>query len=406
VPSLPSDRSSDRICDRLSDPYAIGCDRMRCPHAIGHPIAYAIGMRSGPTGRGELTPMPTPCFPDRFAASREVAALSSDAFRLLVLAYFWCADNRTDGVVPRADLDLIAPRMLSREQAAEECAQLGILHPARDKCGSTDCTGYQDVDGWVIHDYLADNPSRAAIETREAAAKTVQAGKSSGGRHGNHRRWHTQRGLVDPECEYCAGQPPGGATPIRGRTDTAPPIAYPIGDAIAPPIGDAIGGPIPHAGARTLTLTLTERPKSKSSKSKSTRETTRPAATQPPLLGVAPANPATDDDPTQQVIDAIYLATGQNVDETQARKVSAEILGKARNPVHDQAAFVLAAIAREAETGDPRGRFLPSAGPLLASGRKSGPHEFDLNPETGVCRCKAFKGDKIHRPEAAQCQAI
>jgi hypothetical protein len=52
------------------------------------------------------------------------------------------------------------------------------------------------VDGWIVHDFLKDNPSAAEKEATET-------GKSQGGKRGNHERWHEKRGLIAPGCDFC-----------------------------------------------------------------------------------------------------------------------------------------------------------------------------------------------------------
>lgn len=51
-------------------------------------------------------------------------------------------------------------------------------------------------EGAEVHDYLDWQPSATEIANAKQAAST-------GGTFGNHRRWHINRNVIDPECRYC-----------------------------------------------------------------------------------------------------------------------------------------------------------------------------------------------------------
>ena len=52
---------------------------------------------------------------------------------------------------------------------------------------SENCPEPQEGAGWVIHDYLEYQPTK---DEAESAKKKQQQEKSTGGKLGNHRRWH------------------------------------------------------------------------------------------------------------------------------------------------------------------------------------------------------------------------
>jgi hypothetical protein len=135
-------------------------------------------------------------FSDQYPSLREVDGLSDTAFRLHISAFFWIALNRTDGLIRREDLELVCARVRASERFAAECVQRGAWHDARHDCGSGHCLGPVDADGWIVHDYLRDNPSAAELEAAES-------GKSQGGKRGNHKRWHADKGKKSPGCEFC-----------------------------------------------------------------------------------------------------------------------------------------------------------------------------------------------------------
>ena len=117
----------------------------------------------------------------------KVARLSDPAFRLYVHAVCWASRAKTDGVVPSADLQHVAPGLRRRESLAAELVSAGLFEE----------TGY----GWMVHDYLDWNPS-------SAVRRALDQQKQESGAIGAHKRWHERRGVRDPDCKHCiaAGQ--------------------------------------------------------------------------------------------------------------------------------------------------------------------------------------------------------
>lgn len=127
----------------------------------------------------------------------KVAALSDKAFRLLITTWGWCSRHRTDGRVP-----LPVWKKRGTKGARDELERAGLVEPHGDHV--------------LMHDYLEHQRSAELI------AEKVEA-KRRGARLGNHRRWHEERGVHDPECEFCLSdappEPPDEPTPRRSHSD-------------------------------------------------------------------------------------------------------------------------------------------------------------------------------------------
>ena len=101
--------------------------------------------------------MPWARFDDRYPSNRKVRPLSDAAFRLDVSAVCWCNENLTDGRIKQDELALVADIRKYAEAAAE------LVKRGR---------WIQQDDGWLIHDFLRYNPTRAQVlADREKAAE-------------------------------------------------------------------------------------------------------------------------------------------------------------------------------------------------------------------------------------------
>ena len=137
---------------------------------------------------------------DSFHSHLKVLAAEPAALGLWVVAGSWCGSNLTDGFIP----DHVLPRLIPGSQPlALQLVDCGLWRRAKG--------------GYRFHDWAQYQPTR----DEATAAKTR---KSSGGRLGNHRRWHVNKGVKDPSCVYCTDR-------IEGGTD-------------AGTDGDPMGGPI------------------------------------------------------------------------------------------------------------------------------------------------------------------
>jgi|GEM_PF-1115364 len=314
-------------------------------------------------------------FTDQFPSLREVDGLSDTAFRLHVTAFFWCSVNRTDGLIRAEDLDLVCARVRASERFAAECVRRGAWHDARHDCGSPHCLGPVDEDGWVVHDYLKDNPSRAELEAEEA-------GKSGGGKLGNHRRWHEQRGIAVPGCQWCkaagSGKTAGHRPPVKRTSDNR---------SHTDRISDSDPIPIDRSD---LDLDFNPGPAAENhrSKSKSARD------------DIAPAIVA-------DVVAALSEKAGRIVSDDDARhaiSVIAKRAGAAGTVIHDPPRYYPAAVRNEADADG----LMPQPPPLaeiLAEPWQPvpGSHTFELNEATGACaHCDMPSPHVSHKTQEAR----
>ena len=105
-------------------------------------------------------------FDDLFPIHRKVGPLDDATFRLLVEAVFWCSRSLTDGRIRVDELDSIS-RRANRTRAAK-LVERGLWHSAGTLCESEHCPA-PGPDGWVIHDYLQYQPSRAKVVAEQQA---------------------------------------------------------------------------------------------------------------------------------------------------------------------------------------------------------------------------------------------
>ncbi len=123
----------------------------------------------------------------------KLEAVGGDAGWLWFCILAYCKRNKNDGVFPESKV----PKMSDRRQPMKlltRLAEEGLAHEPGHDCKK--CV--QPMPGYyVLHDWLYWQGS-AAQETAGREAR------ESGGSYGNHRRWHTSRGIADPTCEHCA----------------------------------------------------------------------------------------------------------------------------------------------------------------------------------------------------------
>jgi hypothetical protein len=105
-----------------------------------------------------------------------------------------------DGFVPEEDLDQVCAQVRAPARFAAECVRRRTWHLAAHQCTSENCPPARDEPGWIIHDYLEYQPTK---DETEVARKKQQEQKSSGGKLGNHRRWHVRQGVVKDDCPWC-----------------------------------------------------------------------------------------------------------------------------------------------------------------------------------------------------------
>ena len=174
--------------------------------------------------------MPWVRFDDQYTIHRKVDGLSDAAFRLHTSAIFWCARNLTDGFVSGEDLDGVTARVRTPARFAAECVSRGAWHEARFDCPSEKCAGPVDGDGWVIHDYLRYQPSKAEVlADREDAAK--RQAKWRAGKTG--RNAVTRPGMSENDPIHNAGS--NGVTNAVNKPSPARPAPKEAGRAVPAP---------------------------------------------------------------------------------------------------------------------------------------------------------------------------
>jgi hypothetical protein len=130
-----------------------------------------------------------PWFPvdDRFHSHPKAAAASLAAIGLWTVAGSWANEHTTDGDLPG---HMIALLSRGATELADELVTVGLWRRTK--------TGYR------FHQWQADGDGTPRNATR-SEVNAVRQKKSLGGAIGAHRRWHTSRAVVDPDCLYCKG---------------------------------------------------------------------------------------------------------------------------------------------------------------------------------------------------------
>lgn len=306
----------------------------------------------------ELTTlMPGIRFDDQYPMLRKVAGMSDAAFRLHTAAIFWCAWNDTGGFVPEEDLDLVCAQVRDPARFAAECVRRGAWHMADQACGSDDCPEPRDEDGWVIHDYLI-YPAGDEMEVTEK--------KSSGGKWGNHKRWHEQRGITDPECQWC--------TPSVSESDS---------DRI--PMSESDRSANPSRSKSKSDLSLVDVGNQSSVRNARGSWIESPLAAEVARVADSFAQDPDDDDLLKVVIDSIHHKTRQVITAVRARSIAAEIFGSAKGRVGNRVRYAQKAIQAEQ---DPVGRWItaepaPEPEPAPPCG-KCNPSRHLEDPVTGA----------------------
>lgn len=116
----------------------------------------------------------------------KIEELSDAAFRALITMWCYCSRNTTDGFVTDVAWNKRVKPKVTKELLTSTFGMNPLL---------IEVTG-----GYLMHNYL--DHQRSA---EEIAA--YRESKARGGKKGNHERWHTARGVTDPECEFCVTGP-------------------------------------------------------------------------------------------------------------------------------------------------------------------------------------------------------
>jgi len=151
---------------------------------------------------------------DKLHDHRKARKAGKAAMGVWVLAGSWSMDNETDGFVP--------DDVLARWGTPADARKLVSV-------GLWDRETFQGEQGHRFHDWSRFQPSAAVT-----AAKRAKEHES--GLRGNHKRWHVDRKVSDPDCEYCYRVPDGAPDQV--------PDADPIGGGESAPI-PPVPGPDP-----------------------------------------------------------------------------------------------------------------------------------------------------------------
>lgn len=169
---------------------------------------------------------------DKLHDHRKARAAKKAAIGVWVLAGSWCMDNLTDGFVPED----VLPRWGTRADAAKLVeAGLWVISTRNGE------------KGWQFHDWDRFQPSAAVTE--QIRVKEAEAGV-----RGNHKRWHKDRGIVDPNCEYCYRVPDQEPDGVPDRVSIGGGESAPIPPVPVPEPDYSVGDGKPSAEANSATL--------------------------------------------------------------------------------------------------------------------------------------------------------
>lgn len=152
---------------------------------------------------------------DKLHDHRKARKAGKSAMGVWVLAGSWAMDNETDGFIP----DDVLMRWGTRSDAARLVS-----------AGLWDKAVHEGEEGWRFHDWSMFQPSAAVTAAKRAK-------EHEGAVRGNHKRWHVDRKITDPECEYCYRVPdqepdrhPEGSPESGGESGANPPVPVPEPD--------------------------------------------------------------------------------------------------------------------------------------------------------------------------------
>lgn len=228
---------------------------------------------------------------DGFWSHPKVLELSDAAVALWVRAGSYCAKHMTDGEVKPRTIRLLA----ADRDAATELVLAGLWD--------------LDSDGvWWFHDWAEYQPSREETLAKREAKQDASA-------QGNHTRWHTNRGIVDPECSFCDPNRDGSAIALANPDGIPRPVPSRPDDFYSPSKSQS------RSNRASVSTDAIEIP-----------EMTRRMAAQKGITNL------------RVVVDAIGRHVGVRVDAVGALRVSTALLDKAAKWPSSPQPYVLACI--------------------------------------------------------------
>jgi hypothetical protein len=163
-------------------------------------------------------------FDDQFPIHRKVGGLSDVLYRLQTEAIFWCSRNATDGVIRASELTLVSVR--AKPARAAELVSRDLWHGAEKLCpqciASLSEAGTKlPPDGWVVHDYLLFQPSRAKVEKDRQAKAERQAkwlSAKKGGRRSRDASLDASKDAAPRDANPAPPRPEGSGAKPRGAS--------------------------------------------------------------------------------------------------------------------------------------------------------------------------------------------
>lgn len=119
---------------------------------------------------------------DQFFSHPKVRRAGRDGALLFLAGLGYCSRHLTDGSVPKEAVDIIAAEAWTTKRAATALVRERLWH---------DMGSHYQINDW--HEW-----NRTRSEAEDKKKKRAGAGAV-----GNHRRWHVDRGIFDPDCDLC-----------------------------------------------------------------------------------------------------------------------------------------------------------------------------------------------------------
>lgn len=119
--------------------------------------------------------------------------MSAEARACLIDLWLYCRRAKNDGVIKEARLKKASDLLTASVRS--ELIDQHWMHRGGKGCGTDTCP--KGIAGVVVmHDYLQHQESARDMTTRIDRGRELS-------KRGNHKRWHIDRGIVDPDCRFC-----------------------------------------------------------------------------------------------------------------------------------------------------------------------------------------------------------
>ena len=135
---------------------------------------------------------------DTFAIHPKVVQAGNDAIGLWARAGSWCSQQLTGGRFPA----YMVPVLGGNASQCESLVRVGLWDEVPD--------GYQ-FHGW--DEWQPDSDSE------RSRRQAVSEARRQAGARGNHKRWHAERGVIEPGCPFCS---PNGESQTDRNSESGP----------------------------------------------------------------------------------------------------------------------------------------------------------------------------------------